>query len=239
MGNDCRRPRLPPTPPARSAAGFNDPVKQPETTGPHALAGFMVRKASPGDAAAKGVRHMLNYIFGFNARMGRLAFFFCSFVTGVGFLMLVYGITGNAPASGRMDVLLAQAASSPALIFSFYGMLVVCFMLQSMRVRDIGWDPVCVMAAWIALMVLDRAVAGRFPEYALTYQHTTTVVGTAVNGVMNLVLMFWPGSGRSDEASSLPRESGGDGMFERNGAPAAAGSRVARIASGEFGGKTR
>ena len=38
---------------------------------------------------------MLNYIFGFNARMGRLAFFFCSFVTGFGFLMLVYGITGN------------------------------------------------------------------------------------------------------------------------------------------------
>ena len=199
----------------------------------------MVRKASPGDAAAEGVLHMLNYIFGFNARMGRLAFFFCSFVTGFSFLMLVYGITGNAPASGRTDVLLAQAASSPALILSFYGMLLICFMLQSMRVRDIGWDPVCVMAAWIALMVLDRAVAGRFPEYALTYQHTATVVGTAVNGVMNLVLTFWPGNGHSDEPSSVPRESGGDGMFERNTAPAAASSRVARIAGGEFGGKTR
>jgi len=112
-------------------------------------------------------------------------------------------------------------------------------MLQSMRVRDIGWDPVCVMAAWIALMVLDRAIAGRFPEYALTYHHTATVVGTIANGVMNLVLTFWPGSGRFDEASPSPRESGGDGMFERNSAPAVGGSRVARIASGEFGGKTR
>ncbi|GKQ51553.1 hypothetical protein [Bradyrhizobium sp. Ce-3] len=182
---------------------------------------------------------MLNYIFGFNARMGRLAFFFCGFVAGIGFLMLVYGITGNAPASGRSDVLLAQAASSRALIFAFYGMLVVCFMLQSMRVRDIGWDPVCVMAAWIALMVLDRAVAGRFPEYALTYQHTTTVVGATVNGVMNLVLMFWPGSGHSHDAAPLPRESSSDGTFQRDSAPAAAGSRVARIANGEFGGKTR
>lgn len=199
----------------------------------------MVLKASPGEAAAKGVLRMLNYIFGFNARMGRLAFFFCSFVTGLGFLMLVYGITGNAPASGRTDVLLAQAANSPALIFSFYGMLAICFMLQSMRVRDIGWDPVCVMAAWIALMVLDRAVAGRFPEYALTYQHTTTVVGAVVNGVMNLVLTFWPGNGHSDEPSSVPRESGGDSMFERSSTPATAGSRMARIASGEFGGKTR
>ncbi|MHC2435035.1 DUF805 domain-containing protein [Bradyrhizobium sp. USDA 4451] len=224
---------------APSAAGFNDPVKHVETTGRQARAGFMVRKASPREAAPKGVRHMLNYIFGFNARMGRLAFFFCSFVTGIGFLLLVYGITGNAPASGRTDVLLAQAASSPALIFAFYGMLVVCFMLQSMRVRDIGWDPVCVMAAWIALMVLDRAIAGRFPEHALTYQHTATVVGTAVNGVMNLVLTFWPGSGHADEASPMPRESGSDGMFDRNNTPAAAGSRMARIAGGEFGGKSR
>ncbi|MGY4575526.1 DUF805 domain-containing protein [Bradyrhizobium pachyrhizi] len=239
MGNDCRRRRPSATTHARTAAGFNDPVKLPETTGRQAPAGFMVRKASLADAAAKGVRHMLNYIFGFNARMGRLAFFFCTFVVGLGFMMLVYGVTGNAPASGSMDVLLAQASSNPVLVIAFYGMLVICFMLQSMRVRDMGWDPVCVMAAWVALMVLDRAVAGRFPEYALTYQHTATVVGAAVNGVMNLVLLFWPGGGRVDEASSLPRESGSDGMFERNSAPAAAGSRVARIASGEFGGKTR
>ncbi|MHC2255856.1 uncharacterized membrane protein YhaH (DUF805 family) [Bradyrhizobium embrapense] len=198
----------------------------------------MVRKASLGDAATKGVRHMLNYIFGFNARMGRLAFFFCTLVVGLGFVMLVYGITGNVP-RGRTDVLLAQASNSPTLIIAFYGLLVVCFMLQSMRVRDIGWDPVCVMAAWIALMVLDRAIAGRFPEYALTYQHTGTVVGALANAAMNLVLMFWPGNGHIDEASPLPRQRGSDGMFERSSAPAAAGSRVARIASGEFGGKSR
>jgi len=180
---------------------------------------------------------MLNYIFGFNARMGRLAFFFCTLVAGLGFVMLVYGITGNVP-RGRTDVLLAQASNSPALIIAFYGLLVVCFMLQSMRVRDIGWDPVCVMAAWIALIVLDKAIAGRFPEYALTYQHTGTVVGALANAAMNLVLTFWPG-GRSEEAPPSPRESGGDSPFERNSAPAAAGSRVARIANGEFGGKTR
>lgn len=180
---------------------------------------------------------MLNYIFGFNARMGRLAFFFCTLVAGLGFVMLVYGITGNVP-RGRTDVLLAQASNSSALIIAFYGLLVVCFLLQSMRVRDIGWDPVCVMTAWIALIVLDKAIAGRFPEYALTYQHTGTVVGALANAAMNFVLTFWPGS-RSEEAPPLPRETGGDGLFERNSAPAAAGSRVARIANGEFGGKTR
>lgn len=182
---------------------------------------------------------MLNYIFGFNARMGRLAFFFCTLVVGFGFAMLVYGITGNVPSSGRMDVLLAQASNSPALIISFYGMLVACFMLQSMRVRDIGWDPVCVMAAWIALIVLDKAIAGRFPEYALTYQHTGTVVGALANAALNLALLFWPGGGRVEEPPPLPRDGSSDGLFQRNGAPAAAGGRVARIASGEFGGKTR
>ncbi|MFQ3454560.1 DUF805 domain-containing protein [Bradyrhizobium sp. UFLA01-814] len=239
MGNDCRRHRPSATTHARTAAGFNDPVKHPETTGRQAPAGFMVRKASLADAAAKGVRHMLNYIFGFNARMGRLAFFFCSFVVGLGFMMLVYGVTGNAPASGRMDVLLAQASSNPVLVIAFYGMLVICFMLQSMRVRDMGWDPVCVMAAWIALLVLDRAIAGRFPEYALTYQHTETVVGAAVNGAMNIVLLVWRSGGYFEEPPPLPRETGGDSLFERRSTPAAGGSRVARIANGEFGGKTR
>ncbi|MGY4474372.1 DUF805 domain-containing protein [Bradyrhizobium sp. USDA 3364] len=221
----------------RNAAGFSDPVKHPETTGRQAPARFMVRKASPGDAAAKGVRHMLNYIFGFNARMGRLAFFLCSLAVGFGFVMLVYGITGNVP-SGRMDVLLAQASNSPALVISFYGMLVVCFMLQSMRVRDMGWDPVCVMTAWIALLMLDKAIAGRFPEYALTYHHTETVVGAAVNGAMNIVLLVWRGGGYVEEPPPLPSDSSG-GMFQRSSAPAAAGSRITRIANGEFGGKTR
>ncbi|MEY9268720.1 uncharacterized membrane protein YhaH (DUF805 family) [Bradyrhizobium elkanii] len=169
---------------------------------------------------------MLNYIFGFNARMGRLAFFFCTLVVGLGFVMLVYGVTGNAPASGRMDVLLAQASSSPVLVIAFYGMLVICFMLQSMRVRDMGWDPVCVMAAWIALLVLDRAIAGRFPEYALTYQHTETVVGAAVNGAMNIVLLVWRSGGYFEEPPPLPSNGSGDGLFERRSTPAAGGSRV-------------
>lgn len=181
---------------------------------------------------------MLNYIFGFNARMGRLAFLFCTFVVGLGFAMLAFGITGNVP-SGRTDVLLAQASNSPALIVSFYGMLVICFMLQSMRVRDIGWDPVCVMAAWIALIVLDKAIAGRFPEYALTYQHNGTVVGALANAALNIVLLFWPGGCHVEQPPPLPSDTGGEGFLHRSNAPAAAGSRVARIANGEFGGKTR
>ena len=37
------------------------------------------------------------------------------------------------------------------------------FTLQSMRIRDIGWDPVCVIPAWIAIVIVDKVVAGRIP----------------------------------------------------------------------------
>ena len=182
---------------------------------------------------------MLNYVFGFNIRMGRLAFFFCSFVAGLGFMMLTYGVTGNVPSSGRMDVLLAQASNSPQLLIAFYGFLFICFMLQSMRVRDIGWDPVCVMAGWIALMIIDRIVAQRFPEYALTYQQTGTLVGALANAALNLMLLFWPGGDLAKEPPPLPHDAGDESSWRRSSTPAAATSRIARVAGGEFGGRTR
>ncbi|QPF84299.1 DUF805 domain-containing protein [Bradyrhizobium genosp. L] len=183
---------------------------------------------------------MLNYLFGFNARIGRLAFFFGSFVIGCGYVMLVYGVTGNALASGRTDVLLAQAASNTPLVIGFYATLAISFMLQSMRVRDIGWDPVCVMIGWVGLVVLDRVIASRFPEYALTYQHTNTVAGALVNGALMLALLFWPAP-RSEEAQSSPYDSGSEssGVWRNSSAPTASTNRIARVASGEFGGRTR
>lgn len=181
---------------------------------------------------------MLNYLFGFNARIGRLAFVFCSFVIGCGYVMLVYGITGNALASGRMDVLLAQASSNGPLVIGFYVMLAISFMLQSMRIRDIGWDPVCVMIGWVALVMLDRVVAGRFPEYALTYQHTNTVIGAFANGALMLMLFFWPGARAEDAPLPGETDDGSAGAWRKSSAPAAT-SRITRVASGEFGGRTR
>ncbi|MBR0869923.1 hypothetical protein JQ633_06110 [Bradyrhizobium tropiciagri] len=175
---------------------------------------------------------MLNYIFGFNARMGRLAFFFSSFVIGCGYIVLVFGVTGST-ANGRTDVLLAQAANSTPLLIGFYAVLAITFMLQSMRIRDIGWDPVCVMVGWVALVVIDRLVAGRYPEYALTYQNNSTVVGAFVNSALMLVLLFWPG--HSDE---LPADDAGDdASWRRSSTPGVATSRIARVAGGE--GRTR
>ena len=42
----------------------------------------------------------------------------------------------------------------------FFGWMT--FTLQSMRIRDIGWDPVCVIPAWIAILIVERSSRAKF-----------------------------------------------------------------------------
>jgi hypothetical protein len=72
--------------------------------------------------------------------------------------------------------------------------MIVTFTLQSMRIRDIGWDPVCVIGGWIAVMVIDVIVATKIPALALQPGHHTTIVSSLANLVMTGVLLFWPGN---------------------------------------------
>ncbi|WGS21346.1 MULTISPECIES: hypothetical protein [unclassified Bradyrhizobium] len=183
---------------------------------------------------------MLGYLFGFNARISRVPFLLCIFALAAGLVLLAYGVTGTTPGSGRTDVLLVQAASSGPMQIAFFAALAITFMLQSMRVRDIGWDPVCVMVAWIALVVIDRLIASRYPEWAINPQFTGTLVGGLINAALMLALFVWP-SGYSEASSPLPRDQGGtvDDFQRNNSAPAAAANRIARIANGEFGGRAK
>jgi hypothetical protein len=61
-----------------------------------------------------------------------------------------------------------------------------------MRVRDIGWDPVCVLPGWFALLVVDKIIATNIPAWALDSQHHGTLVGAVVNFGLMLALTFWP-----------------------------------------------
>ena len=183
---------------------------------------------------------MLGYLFGFNARIGRVPFALCTFALGVGFVMLVYGTTGTALGSGRMEVLLAQAANSSPLVIAFFAVLAINFMLQSMRVRDIGWDPVCVMVCWIALVAADKVAAGRFPDYALTYHHTGTTIGALANLAWMLALLAWPSAGSSEEQQQSYDQGGtSEGYWRKAPAPAGTTGRIARVANGEFGGRAK
>ena len=49
---------------------------------------------------------------------------------------------------------------NPALA-AFY--FVSSFMAASMRVHDIGWDPIIVMSGWFTVLVIDGLIARRCP----------------------------------------------------------------------------
>lgn len=72
--------------------------------------------------------------------------------------------------------------------------MVATFTLQAMRIRDIGWDPVCVIGGWIAVLVIDVIVATEMPALALGPGHHATIVSSLVNLVMTGILLFWPGN---------------------------------------------
>src|ERR1700743_2353553 len=109
----------------------------------------------------------------------------------------------------------------------------ISFTLQSMRIRDIGWDPVCVIPTWFALMAIDAAIAHKFPGLALGPKHYGTVVGGLLNLFMYLALLFWP-SGDYDGADFDHRRFSSDPRSRGRSAAPAMSDRIAR-AGGDFG----
>ena len=102
----------------------------------------------------------------------------------------------------------------------------------SMRIRDIGWDPVCVNPGWIAVAIIDGLVASKMPAIALGHQQPGTIVGALVNLALFLALLFWPSAEHDNSAPSSGEPFRTPDLPSRS--PAAAASRV-EVANGEFG----
>jgi uncharacterized membrane protein YhaH (DUF805 family) len=140
---------------------------------------------------------VLDLVFGFNNRLGRLQFFLATLVLAVVMTAICVAIAMSvlrsvALANIRPDDILKSSGIIAAMVF--FALATVT--LYSMRFRDIGWDPVCVVPAWIALMFVDYVVAMKFPAYAIGQEHTGTIVGGIANLVLTLALLFWPGRDR-------------------------------------------
>ena len=123
---------------------------------------------------------MLGFVFGLNARLGRLHFFLATVALAIAMTAICFAIAmavlhTTSPSMIQPKDLTRNWAIIAAMIF--FG--VATFMLQSMRIRDIGWDPVCVIPGWIVLMVVDHVVAGRYPAWAIGAEHQGTAVGGA------------------------------------------------------------
>ena len=175
---------------------------------------------------------MLGFVFGFNARLGRMHFFFATIalavvMTAICFLIAMSGLPA-LPAGTRPSL---EQLTWPMMIAAGF-FVVATLTLQSMRFRDIGWDPVCVVPAWIALLAVDGLVATKMPAWSLGEGHHATIVGGLVNFGLLLALTFWP-SGDYDGPSETPRAT--DAPSSRPSANSVAETRIARAAGTQFG----
>jgi uncharacterized membrane protein YhaH (DUF805 family) len=178
---------------------------------------------------------MLGFLFGFDARLGRLHYFLASVglaivTTGLCFAIAT-AIYRNTPRG--MPLSFEQMAWPVMAVAAIF--MLCSFSLQCMRIRDIGWDPVCVVPTWIAIVIIDNLVATKFPAWSLGPEHYGTAVGALINFGLCLALTFWPGA---DTVGAPPRFEPPPRQPEapsRRGGETLAASRIARVTSGEFG----
>jgi uncharacterized membrane protein YhaH (DUF805 family) len=180
---------------------------------------------------------MLGFVFGFNARLGRLQYFLATIALAIVMTAICFVIAKHVFESAPRGTLQSESLMTwPTLVaMAFFGWMT--FTLQSMRIRDIGWDPVCVIPAWIAIVIIDKVIAGKIPAWSLTHEHSGTVVGGLVNLGLVLALTFWPSGdyerpfndayrtpdGRSPKTSQKPQ------------ATSVAAERIARATGADFG----
>ena len=180
---------------------------------------------------------MLGFLFGFNARLGRMHYFLATIALAVVMTAICFAIAGSVFQHNPRGPISAAALLLTWPVIAamvFFGWMT--FTLQSMRIRDIGWDPVCVMPVWIAILLVDHVVAGRIPAWSLGHDDQGTVVGALTNFGLFLAMLFWPSGDYESptptfgEARRKPDEpSAGRGTTS---VPAA---RMARATGAEFG----
>ena len=171
---------------------------------------------------------MLGFLFGFNARLGRMHYFLATIALAIVMTAICFVIAGSifhGTPRGMLNPasLMTWPVISAGVFFAW-----MTFTLQSMRVRDIGWDPVCVIPAWIAILIVDHVVAGKIPAWSLGQEHGGTIVGALTNLGLLLALMFWPSGDYESPGFDAPR-----GNPSRN--TDAAAERIARATGAGFG----
>jgi uncharacterized membrane protein YhaH (DUF805 family) len=176
---------------------------------------------------------MLGFIFGLNARLGRMQYFLSVIglavvLTGICFLMARASF--DAAANGIAPSI--DLIKGPAIIVGIV-FLLVTLTLQAMRFRDIGWDPVCVIPGWFVVLLIDMVVAKKFPGLSFGPEHHGTAVGALVNLALFLALLFWPSAHNEDEMPTLDEPRRAD-PARGSGTVSVAAERIAR-ASGDFG----
>jgi hypothetical protein len=94
---------------------------------------------------------MLGFLFGFNARLSRMRY--CLGIIGLAVVSTAvsFAIAGYLFQSSRNGMPPSAGLMTGPMIAAGVVHAWVAFTLQSIRIRDIGWDPVCVIPTWIAI----------------------------------------------------------------------------------------
>jgi uncharacterized membrane protein YhaH (DUF805 family) len=134
---------------------------------------------------------MIGFLFGFNARLGRLHFVALMLALSVTVGLVAFAVMKSLP-----NVPLA-AMPAPKLMVGVaivVGLLLVwaSVCLHAMRIRDMGWNPALVIPAWVLAGVLDSVVAAKWPALAYDAGHHVTAVGIMLNFAAVMALTFWP-----------------------------------------------
>ena len=142
---------------------------------------------------------MLGFFFGFHARLGRLHYFlscigFGLVMTAIAFAIASFAFRNTAPGATPSAnlILLPVLCLAPFILW-------ITVALQSMRIRDIGWNPAYVVPAWLLICGIDAYVAFKVPEWSIGKEHAQTLVGGLVNLFFTLALMFWPSGDHVDD----------------------------------------
>ena len=176
---------------------------------------------------------MLGFLFGFNVRLGRMQYFLATIALAIVMTGICFAIASYFyPYNPRAALPSAQLIGWPVIVAGL-GFAYATFTLQSMRIRDIGWDPVCLIPAWVAILIVDKLVANKFPSLAYWHDAPGTLVGAAVNLLLFLALMFWPGG---EYGGADPGEADGKPDKPPRGAEAAsvAAARLARASGADL-----
>jgi uncharacterized membrane protein YhaH (DUF805 family) len=176
---------------------------------------------------------MLGFLFGFNARLGRLHYFLATIALAIGMTAICFAIASYIYHSSPRGTLQSESLMTWPTLVAIVVFAWVTFTLQCMRIRDIGWDPVCVIPGWIAILIVDKLVAGKIPAWSLGHEHNGTVVGGLVNLALVLALTFWPSGDYERPFNDAYRTPGGPAS--KPAAMSAAAERIARASGAEFG----
>jgi uncharacterized membrane protein YhaH (DUF805 family) len=176
---------------------------------------------------------MLGLLFGFNARLGRTQYFLATIALAVVMTGICFAIASHVFQNGPRGTLQSEAMMGWPTLIAIAFFLWMTFTLQSMRIRDIGWDPVCVIPMWMAIVAVDKVIAGKIPAWSLDRGHSGTIVGGLVNLGLILALMFWPSGDYERPFNEAYRTPGRRSSKAEPMSPAA--ERIARVSKAELG----